>query len=261
MPYMMQIERMKAQAAFRCHRYVAEGYATRNQIASEAGLNWNLVKDIVDPRYNPTLKTIAALEAVVPRDWESTHGGSTASDDEPLTIGKHVLGRRELDGENSQSLKILINDQSITDLEPSQIARIRMYLDESRRVNGLLHEADYEIDVVKAIGPQCACHIYDLDGDDPGDFRAIRWDASTGYKKAIDFTGRKMGTISDSALRSCQIEDFKMVRATGWLHFAAIRRNFKGGESRSFLRLLVPFQGSDNRKKVISITRPQVFAA
>jgi hypothetical protein len=257
-----QIDLLSRRLAYRCHRYVYEGFATRNQIARAAGLSWTLIKDIAGPSFAPTFKTLKALDAVIPIDWEPTVGFGEIYRETELDLKLFKLGARRISGERSEHAKIYMEPNALSRVEPDQMARAQSFLEQRRGSDRVVRADPVDLDIIKTLAPQCASHYFDIDDPNPENFKVIRWDGSTGFNGGFDYTGTYLALFrDDDAMFSCAAEDFLTVRETRWPHFSAIKRQLRERGNREYLRLLVPVRGSDNREKMISITRPRSFAA
>lgn len=254
-----RIDHLKKRLAYRCHRFVVEGRATKNRIAKEAGLSWTLVKDIGSPEFDPSFKTLKALDQIIPGDWEPSTKFVEYDDISKLDLTKFQLGRGRIIGELSRNSKVLMDANAVQAVDPVQIARAQQFLEQRRGRDGVIREDPYFLDVLKGVAPQCSTHVIDIEDPDPMNFYFIRWDTATGYRNSLDLSGTNLAYVDDPAMRECVVQDYLVVRETGWPHFSAVERRFHHGETRSYLRLMVPFRGANSRSRMLSITRPRAF--
>jgi hypothetical protein len=254
-----RIDALKKRLAYRCHRYVHEGMATKNQLAKSAGLSWTLIKDVGDPKFDASLKTLKALEAAIPGEWGPSVDYSIREPVQRLDLGTIGVGRSFLKGEKSAHDKVFLDTNAVSEVEPTQMAKVQRFLEQRRGRDGIIREGLFDFDVFKALAPQCATHLFDIDDLDPGNFLTVRWDASTGFNGGVDYSGTSLKGFDDAALLECVARDYLMVRETGWSHFSAVSRQFKDKGNRRFLRLIVPMLGADGRRKMVSVTRPSSF--
>ena len=255
----IRIEDLKKRLAYRCHRYVLEGNVSRNQLAKAAGLSWTLIKDIEDPKFDATLRTLKVLEGVIPGDWLPAVDFALRKAETPRDLSAYGIGLSHRKGEKSFHSKITMDAGAVLEVEPSQIGRIQMFLEQRRGRDGVIRENLFDFEVFKALAPQCATHLFDIDDLEPANFRTVRWDSSTGFNGGFDYSGTNLAYVDDKALFDCVAQDFVTVRETGWSHFSAVSRQFKDKGHRRFLRLMIPILGADGRKKMVSVTRPSSF--
>ena len=257
-----QIDNLKRRLAHRCHRFVVEGHASKNQIAKAAGLSWTLVKDIENASFNPSFKTLKALDHAIPNNWEPSVGFTDANAIPKLDVKPFQLGRGHTVGALSENTKIIMDPGAVSAADPGQIGRVQQFLEQRRGRDGVIREDPYLVDVIKGIGLKCSAHVMDLEDPDPMNFHIIRWDTMTGFQNSFDFTGLSLSVLEyDPAMRDCVTQDYLVVRETGWSHFSAVIRRFNDGETRSSLRLMVPFRSANDRNRMLSITRPFSFDA
>lgn len=255
-----QIDILKKRLAHRCHRFVVEGHATKNQIAKAAGLSWTLIKEIDSPAFNPSFKTLRALDHAIPREWEPSVGFVEAAAAPLLDIKPYQLGRGHTVGALSENTKIIMDAGAVPTVDPGQIGRVQQFLEQRRGRDGVIREDPNLVDVIKGIALKCSTHVMDLEDPDPMNFHIVRWDTKTGFRNSFDFTGLSLSVLEyDPAMRDCVTQDYLVVRETGWSHFSAVIRRFNDGETRSFLRLMVPFRSANDRNRMLSITRPLSF--
>ncbi|UUX52109.1 hypothetical protein NUH88_10485 [Nisaea acidiphila] len=254
--YKKAISQLEAELRHRCHRYYVESGIRKYKFASAAGISDTLLKGIDAPDFEASLKTLQRLDEVIPEEWEP------ASDDpgEQLIVpasNDPVIGYKIWESDLSRSRKIYVRDDLLHGLDPDQVERCAAYIDKVRDPDGRLLETRFKIDVLRALAPQCAIHVFDVGEDDPSNFFIEHWDNGTGFWKGADMTGMKFAELDDEALRGCQLEDYLVCRETQWPNLAIVQRNYAHGEERKFLRLLFPFEAKDGSPKILSITRPQ----
>jgi len=254
-----RIDALKKRLAYRCHRYVHEGMATKNQFAKAAGLSWTLIKNISDSDFDASIKTLKALEGAIPPEWTPSVDFSLRESGPRRDLGAFSIGRYLRTGEKSHHDKVILDVDAVPGVEPTQIARIQKFLEQRRGRDGIIREGLFDYDVFKSLAPQCATHLFDIDDLDPGNFLTVRWDNSTGFNGDADYTGNRLKVFEDVALLECVSQDYLTVRETGWSHFSAVTRQFKDKGDRRFLRLMVPIRGVDGRQKMVSVTRPSSF--
>ena len=254
--YKKAISQLEAELRHRCHRCYVESGIRKYKLASAAGISDTLLKDIDSPEFEASLKTLQRLDEVIPEEWEP------ASDEpgEQLIVpasNDPVIGYKIWESDLSRSRKIYVRDDLLHGLDPDQVERCAAYIEKVREPDGRLIESKFKIDVLRALAPQCAIHIFDVGDEDPSDYFIEHWDTGTGFWKGADMTGMKFAELDDEALRGCQLEDYLVCRETKWPNLAIVHRNYAHGEERKFLRLLFPFEGRDGSPKILSITRPQ----
>lgn len=254
--YKEAISQLEAELRYRCHRYYVESGIRKYKLASAAGISDTLLKGIDSPDFAASMKTLQRLDEVIPEEWEPAGEGP----EEQLLIPAKVdpvIGYKIWESDLSRSRKIYVRDDLLHGLDPDQIERCAAYIEKVREPDGRLIEGRFKLEVLRALAPQCAIHVFNVGEDDPEAYFIEHWDSGTGFWKGADMTGMKFAELDDEALRGCQLEDYLVCRETNWSNLAIVHRNYAHGEDRKFLRLLFPFEASDGSPRILSITRPQ----
>ena len=254
--YRNAISKLETELRYRCHRYYIETGIRKYKLASAAGISDTLLKGIESPDFEASMKTLQRLDEVIPQDWEPA---GTSRSEKLVLPGQTdpVIGYKIWESDLSRSRKLYVRDELLHGLDPDQMERCAVYIEKVREPDGRLIEGKFKIEVLRAIAPQCAIHIFDVGNDDPDDYFIEHWDTGTGCWKGADMTGMKSAELDDEALRGCQLEDYLVCRETKWANLSIVHRDYAHGEERNFLRLLFPFEARDGAPKILSITRPQ----
>ena len=69
------------------------------------------------------------------------------------------IGRNRTINELSENIKIIMDANAVSAVEPTQIARVQRFLEQRRGRDGIIREDRFDFDVIKAIAPQCASHL------------------------------------------------------------------------------------------------------
>lgn len=253
-----KIDRDMRALALKCHSYVVEGHITRPAFARRAGLSNTLLAGIERPDFTASLRTLRALEKVIPVDWFPGQGLSV----EPrgLNLNPYVRRSTRSSSDSLSSRKFYFETGAIDAVDPFEIGRIRAALDQWSDHQGRLREEKVNRTVLKALSG-AAVHVLDAEEPSPSGFRYQLWDTGTGYKGGADFSGLTVADVSDPSLRDCTFEDFLTARELNWPSFAAIERNFVGWETRRFLRYVHPIIGLEKHRKLLIFCRPFDFHA
>ncbi|MFD2232789.1 helix-turn-helix domain-containing protein [Phaeospirillum tilakii] len=71
-----------AQTLLRIRAFAAQPGWTKTRLAREAGLHDTRLRHMDDDGWNPTRRTIEALESVIPPDWQPGPGADTPTPSE-----------------------------------------------------------------------------------------------------------------------------------------------------------------------------------
>jgi hypothetical protein len=257
--FSQQVQTLLARGGFRCHQYVAEGYVSRPALAKLAGISNGTLRGIEQTDFTPSVKTLAALETVIPSSY--TPGEMRPIVSTSVEIGPFIEGQKGANSDRISSRKYYLNCDAVGEIDKAQIAKIRMATEQWSDATGRIPEESLKRDLLKTIAPQSAVHIIRIIDPRPEGFQYEVWDTGTGWNDSKDFTGQRISESSDPLLRDCTFEDFMVVREFGWPSLTAISRNFLGGEERQFLRYLHPITGRDGSDKILCVCRPQEFQA
>lgn len=250
------ISKLEAELRHRCHRYYVETGIRKYKLASAAGISDTLLKGIDSPDFEASMKTLQRLDEIIPEDWEPTGAGGSGKLLVPAQADP-VIGYKIWESDLSRSRKIYVRDELLHGLDPDQMERRALYIEKARDPEGRLIQGRFKLEVLRAIAPQCAIHVFDVGEENPDGYFIEHWDTGTGFWHGADMTGMKFAELDDEALRRCQLEDYLVCRETKWPNLSIVHRNYAHGEERNFLRLLFPFEASDGSPKILSITRPQ----
>ncbi|MBL6598477.1 MAG: hypothetical protein ISP41_06260 [Alphaproteobacteria bacterium] len=254
--YAPKVRVMLERGGFRCHRFVAEGYISRPDLARHAGLANGTLKGIEASDFFPSVKTLHALESVIPVDYQLY---PIALNGELIDVSHYVEGRRFASSGRLESEKCYLDREAVDRIDGSQMAKIRRAAEQLSGRDGAVPEKQFDRLVFKSLAPEAAVHVVDVTDPRPEGFVYEVWDSTTGWRDSQDLTGYRVSDASDTVLMDCTFEDFKACRDLRWPNFAAISRKFSNGKERQFLRYLHPISGSHGSLKVLCICRPKEF--
>jgi len=256
--YAPKIMTMLERGGFRCHRFVTDGHISRPDLARKAGLANGTLKGIETPGFSPSVKTLRALEMVIPWEYQPD---SIVRDGGMIDLSYYVEGHRLARSEKIESEKFYLDRDAVDRIDNGQMAKIRKAAEQLSGRDGTIPESQFDRVAFKSLAPQAAVHVIDVTNPMPEDFVYEVWDSTTGWRDSQDLTGFRVSEASYSVLMDCTFEDFKACRDLRWPNLAAISRKFSHGDNRQFLRYLHPISGNDGSLKVLCICRPKEFHA
>lgn len=257
--YTDRINALLAQGGFRCHRFVAERHISRPELARRAGISNGTLRGIEGADFVPSVKSLAALEAVIPGSYMPSHLAPLIV--KGVEISPFIEGQKMATSDTMASKKYYLDRDAVAAIDKAQIAKVRIASEQWSDPNGRIPEDTLNRDLLKTIAPQSAIHIIKVTDPRPEGFEYEIWDTGTGWNSSKDFTGQRISESSEPLLRDCTFEDFMVVREFGWPSLTAISRKFADREERRFLRYLHPIAGRDGTDKILCVCRPQEFQA
>ena len=232
---------------------------SRPELARSAGLSNGTLRGIERPGFSPSVKTLKALEAVIPADYRPT--AQPAARRAGVEIAPYVEGHSSVQSTTIVSEKYYLDRDTADQIDKAQIAKIRQASEQWSDPDGRIPEERLNRELLKVVAPQAAIHIIKVTDPSPEGFLYEVWDNGTGWRNSAELSGHRVADASDPILRDCTFEDFMVVREFGWPSLVAISRYFVEGENRPFLRYLHPIAGRDGSLKILCVCRPQEFHA
>ena len=179
------ISKLEAELRHRCHRYYVETGIRKYKLASAAGISDTLLKGIDSPDFEASMKTLQRLDEIIPEDWEPTGAGGSGKLLVPAQADP-VIGYKIWESDLSRSRKIYVRDELLHGLDPDQMERRALYIEKARDPEGRLIQGRFKLEVLRAIAPQCAIHVFDVGEENPDGYFIEHWDTGTGFWHGAD---------------------------------------------------------------------------
>lgn len=196
--------------------------------------------------FNPTIKALIALE--------DTLGLSDPS----LFLSKEILKEDLVVSRTSEHLSRTLSISAINYDE--ELHKLYMYLQNFSVEHGPGHDPDLRL--MRQMAPHCAVHLMEPDEDDPVHSVFTDWDYVPDFRGGNDFTGAAIDDFGDKALNQSFAADVTDMLNSLWPHLSYVERKSTWSETglkahRRFLRLMAPFIGTGDRRKIVVIRRMQ----
>jgi hypothetical protein len=134
-----------------------------------------------------------------------------------------------------------------------QLATIFRYWSE-RAAGGPVDEAALRFETLDTLCPDAAVQVYDV-RDGAEETWVSRFPIIPGYRGGQTIEGTQFRGNFPTEMYECIVEDVASVVDTGWPLWTLLRRRYTWNTGalvdRSFLRLMLPFKGVENRPKIL----------
>ena len=228
-------------------------FSTRG-LAIDAGLSENALSKIFSADFNPTIKTLELAMKAVPNYRKAEFIGKWTWTDRNIICWSTSL-TRDSDGRFSLAERNF-DPKSVEIFEPDQLGPAYRYLLSLSVGKARLAFDKLDMNLAKAIAPECAVHLVDASPEDPLDFWAEIWDSSTGFGGGADLTNMTVREAPDPLYINNLKQKYLLARDENSHLFSLVARMKFGKIDRTFLRLAVCGESGHGLPKIAILTKP-----